>query len=115
MILLLVVQSVFHFCVDFVQSFSLFVERFFTGRVCATDVGVASLAKIRGIACVALGGSVPVGEQADDDLLSFSLCNGPMALQDAISNASQLIQHQTQQIVRLFCAGKRFHCSKSKL
>jgi len=70
--------------------------------------GVGAAAKRRGIPCVAIAGSV--GEGIDDlidvgIIAVFSLCRGPITLEDAMSRASALLFESTSQIIHLFTAG----------
>lgn len=70
--------------------------------------GVGAAAQRRGIPCVAIAGSVGEGI---DDLLDvgiiavFSLCCGPMTLENAMSRASDLLGGSAAQIMHLFTAG----------
>jgi UTP--glucose-1-phosphate uridylyltransferase len=71
---------------------------------------VAALARSHGVPCIAVGGSL--GDDAG--LLNahgidalFSLCPGPMALDDAIEHAGELLANATEQIVRCYLAGQR--------
>jgi glycerate kinase len=69
-----------------------------------TVAGVAKAAKAAGIPCVAICGSVE-GELAPicraGLTAAFSICNGPMMLEEAIKNASQLIEAATANVIRL--------------
>ncbi len=72
--------------------------------------GVGQRAKKAGVPCLALAGGVSgdisnlheVGIDA-----AFSLCSGPMTLDDAMKNGADLLAKATEQVLRAFLAGKR--------
>lgn len=72
--------------------------------------GVAERAKARGIPCVAIAGGI--GERRSDlssigiDAV-FSLCSGPMSLEQAIQGGPVLLAAATEQVVRCFFRGRR--------
>jgi glycerate kinase len=72
--------------------------------------GVAERAKARGIPCVAIAGGI--GERRSDlyplgiDAF-FSLCSGPMSLEQAIQGGPVLLAAATEQVVRCFFRGRR--------
>jgi glycerate kinase len=69
-------------------------------------IGVARLCKELGVPCIAIAGQVPVeiGFGADQGLTAvFSLCNGPMAMEDARANAESLLARAAWNIIR--CVG----------
>ena len=72
--------------------------------------GVGAAAKARGVPCVAIAGSV--GERLEDlhgagiDAV-FSLCPGPMTLESAMTNATELLARAAEQVVRIYLAGSR--------
>jgi UTP--glucose-1-phosphate uridylyltransferase len=71
---------------------------------------VAAMAQSHGIPCLAVAGSL--GDDAGVlnthgiDAL-FSLCPGPLTLDDAIEHAAALLADATEQIVRCYLAGQR--------
>ena len=74
-----------------------------------TAVGVARLAHSLGCPTLALAGSIGPGaeavlEQGIDAY--FSICPGPIALEEAISRAAELLENATAQAVRAFLAGR---------
>ena len=75
-----------------------------------TAVGVARLARSFGCPTLALAGSIGPGAE---DVLSegidayFSLCRGPMSLDDAMSQAAQLLEDAAEQATRAFLAGRK--------
>jgi glycerate kinase len=74
-----------------------------------TPVGVGRLARSLGCPTLALAGSIGPGaeavlEQGIDAY--FSICTGPMSLDDAMNQASELLARATEQAVRAFLAGQ---------
>ncbi len=72
--------------------------------------GVALRAKKQKIPCVVVAGSVgeklgELHEQGVDAV--FSLCAGPMSLQEAMQQAEHSISRATEQVLRCFLAGRR--------
>jgi len=71
--------------------------------------GVAERAKARGIPCLAIAGGIgegiaelhPIGIDA-----VFSLCPGPVALEQAMTSGPALLSAATQQVVRCFFSGR---------
>lgn len=75
--------------------------------------GVARWAKRAGIPCVAVAGSVEVEEKDFGFRITkcgiaavFSICPGPMSLEEAIENARRLAEHCGEQIGRLWRAAR---------
>ena len=71
--------------------------------------GVGMRAKAKNIPCIALAGSVGMNlgdlhEKGIDAV--FSLCSGPMSLQEAMDDAESCITRSTEQILRCFLAGR---------
>jgi glycerate kinase len=70
--------------------------------------GVAERAKARGVPCVAIAGSIgdgigalhPIGVDA-----LFSLCPGPMTLEQAMAQGQALLTATTEQVVRCYLSG----------
>lgn len=71
--------------------------------------GVGAAAKARGIPCIAIAGSVGAGL---DDLHAqgidavFSLCHGPVTLEEAMTHATEYLARAAEQAVRAFLAGR---------
>ncbi|PIE56227.1 MAG: glycerate kinase [Desulfobulbus propionicus] len=72
--------------------------------------GVARLARRHGIPCLAVAGS------RGQDLTSlhalginavFSLCPGPISLEEAMTNSTAMIRRATEQVLRCFLAGQK--------
>ncbi|WP_428938678.1 glycerate kinase family protein [Fontivita pretiosa] len=75
-----------------------------------TVIGVARLCKQRGVPCVALAGSVGEGVQpATDQGLDawFTITQGPMTVEQAISQAPQLLARTAESVLRLFQRSRR--------
>jgi glycerate kinase len=75
-----------------------------------TAVGVARLAHQLGCPTIALAGVIGPGsegvlEQGIDAI--FSVCPGPLSLDDALSRAEELLERATAQVVRCFLAACR--------
>lgn len=72
--------------------------------------GVAARAKKAGVPCLAIAGSIS-GDIGNLHALgldaAFSLCPGPMPLEEAIGNAGDLLASATAQALRAFLAGAR--------
>ena len=72
--------------------------------------GVGGRAKKHGVPCLALAGGL-LGDYANlHDIgidACFSICSGPMTLEDAMKNGSELLANATAQAFRAFLAGKR--------
>jgi glycerate 2-kinase len=74
-----------------------------------TAVGVARLARSLGCPTLALAGTLGDGAEAVLDQgidAVFSLCSGPMTLDEALSRAPTLLQRAAEQAVRCFLAGR---------
>lgn len=75
-----------------------------------TAVGVGRLARSLGCPVLALAGSIgPGAESTFDHGLDayFSICPGPIALDQAMARAAELLEEATAQAVRAFLAGRR--------
>jgi glycerate kinase len=75
-----------------------------------TAVGVARLARARGCPVIALAGTVGQGAEAvlsEGISAYFSICPGPISLDEAIGRAGELIEWSAEQAVRAFMAGRR--------
>jgi glycerate kinase len=71
--------------------------------------GVAERARISGIPCIAIAGSVGSGLDILHDLgihAVFSLCPGPVRLEQAMASASDYLAAVAEQAVRAFLAGR---------
>ena len=72
--------------------------------------GVAQRAKAQGVPCLVIAGSID-GSTADLYRIGidavFSLCPGPMSLQQAMEAAPTLLRSATEQAVRCFLSGRR--------
>ncbi len=71
--------------------------------------GVGAAAKARGVPCLALAGSVGTGLDALHEIgidAVFSLCPGPISLEQAMAEGKRLIADATEQAVRCFLAGR---------
>lgn len=74
-----------------------------------TAVGVARLARSLGCPTLALAGTLGPGADAvlgEGIDAIFSICNRPLSLDNAVANASELLEHATTQAVRCFLAGR---------
>ncbi len=74
-----------------------------------TAVGVARLARSLGCPTVALTGTIEPSARAvlDEGIDAyFSICPGPISLEDAIEHAGMLLERATEQVVRAFLAGR---------
>jgi glycerate kinase len=74
-----------------------------------TAVGVARLARSLGCPTLAIAGSIGPGaeavlEQGVDAY--FSICPGPVSVEEAIERASELLENATAQALRTFLAGR---------
>ena len=72
--------------------------------------GVGMRAKKHGVPCLALAGSLSGDFSGLHDIgidACFSLCSGPMSLDDAIANGAPLLADATEQAFRAFMAGRR--------
>lgn len=75
-----------------------------------TAVGVARLARSKGVPTIALAGTLGTGVemvQREGIDAYFSICSGPMSLEVAIGRADRLIEQATAQVVRAFLVGSR--------
>jgi glycerate kinase len=75
-----------------------------------TAVGVARLARSMGCPTLAIAGSI--GPGAEDVILEgidayFSLCPGPITLEEAIAEAAGLLERASEQATRAFLVGHR--------
>lgn len=69
-----------------------------------TPAGVADLARKHNIPVIALAGNI--GERAEELFEKgfasiFPICNGPMSLEESISNAEKLLIETSERVVRL--------------
>jgi len=72
--------------------------------------GVARRARAQGVPCFAIAGSLDDGLDALHGLgidAAFSLCPGPVTLEQSIADAAELLAAATEQVVRAFLAGRR--------
>jgi glycerate kinase len=70
--------------------------------------GVAALAKEQGIPCIAIAGSIgdDLGGLHHTGLTAvFSLCPGPVTLQEAMTKGADLLSRATEQVLRAYLAG----------
>lgn len=77
-----------------------------------TAVGVARLCREMNIPCIAVAGSIGTGAELvyDEGIDAFfSICDGPMPLEQAMENAAPLLMRTTANIIRLRQAGHK-HC-----
>jgi glycerate kinase len=77
-----------------------------------TVVGVARLAHSLGCPTIALAGTIGPGAEAvleQGVSAYFSLCPGPITLDQAISQAERLLESVSAQALRLFLAGRSTH------
>ena len=75
-----------------------------------TAVGVARLARSMGIPTFALAGTIGEGASATLEQgldAYFSICPGPIALDQAIARAGELLEEATAMALRAFLAGRR--------
>ncbi len=77
-----------------------------------TAVGVARLAHTMGCPTLAIAGTIGPGaeavlEQGVDAY--FSICPGPLSLDEAIARASELLENATAQVLRAFLSGRKKH------
>ncbi|MCC8189740.1 MAG: glycerate kinase [Planctomycetes bacterium] len=72
--------------------------------------GVGSRAKKHGVPCLALAGGL-LGDFANLHAIGiaacFSICSGPMTLEEAMKNGADLLANATAQALRAFLAGQR--------
>ncbi len=85
-------------------------EQLFFGK---GPYGVAETSKKYGVVCVAIAGmiddSLDLDRLYDVGITScFSLCPGPITLEDAMKNVKKHLKNITIQVVRLFCSGKGY-------
>jgi glycerate kinase len=74
-----------------------------------TAVGVARMARSRGCPVIALAGTIGEGAEAvlgEGIDAFFSICPGPITLEDAIRQAPELIERAAEQALRAFVAGR---------
>lgn len=74
-----------------------------------TAVGVARLARSLGVPCVAIAGVLGPGAEAvlEEGIDAyFSICPGPITLEDAVGRADVLLEAAARQVVRCFAAGR---------
>ncbi len=72
--------------------------------------GVGAAARARGVPCIAIAGSIGegLGELHDVGIDAvFSLCPGPVTLEDAMTRAAEYLARATEQAVRVFLARPR--------
>lgn len=71
--------------------------------------GVARTAMAAGVPCVAICGGVGEGGESLADIgieAVFSICSGPLSLAEAMRDAGGLLARRTEQVVRVFLAGR---------
>jgi glycerate kinase len=76
-----------------------------------TAVGVSRLARSMGIPTIALAGAIGRGAEAvlaEGIDAYFSICPGPIRIDDAIARAGPLLERATAQALRAFLAGGRY-------
>lgn len=73
-------------------------------------VGVARLARSLGVPCLAVAGTLGPGVEGvlnEGVDAVFSLCPGPIGLDEAVGRAAELLERAGEQAVRCFLAGRR--------
>ncbi|MFP4190924.1 MAG: glycerate kinase [Candidatus Hydrogenedentota bacterium] len=73
-----------------------------------TPAGVAALAKRHGVPAIAIAGALEPGYESLHDAgltAAFSLCNGPMTLEEALRNAAALLEATAFAVIRVWNAG----------
>ena len=78
---------------------------------------VARRARAAGIPCIAIAGSLGEGADALDDVgitAAYTLCRGPISLEDAMVNAARHLQETATQVIRTFCAGRETGILKAR-
>ncbi len=76
------------------------------GKVCA---GVARAARKAGAACAVISGSVTASRRELAEVgidAAFSICRGPLSLEEALKKAPELIEETTANLVAAFAAGR---------
>jgi glycerate kinase len=71
--------------------------------------GVARMAKVAGVPCIAICGRVGEGIESLYEIgidAVFSISNGPQSLAESIQDAGDLLARQTEQVIRTFFAGR---------
>ncbi len=74
-----------------------------------TAVGVARLAHALGCPALAIAGSIGPGAEAvleQGVTAYFSICPGPISLDEAITRAAELLERATAQVLRAFLSGR---------
>lgn len=74
-----------------------------------TLAGIATMAQQHQVPVIVIAGSLGYNYQAlynNGITAAFSLCNGPMSLQEAMQKTPQLLQERSRDIMRIFLAGK---------
>lgn len=73
-----------------------------------TAVGVGRLCKELGVPCVALAGSVEIGpDYASHGITaSASICNGPIPMDQAMKEASRLVENAAYNMMQIFLSGR---------
>ena len=72
--------------------------------------GVAERARARGVPCIAIAGGIGDGLESLHALgvsAVFSLCPGPVSLKQALAAGDDYLAAVTEQVVRVFLAGRR--------
>jgi glycerate kinase len=101
--------------IDIVLDAMRLRERLKTADLCLTGEGqldgqsvsgkaVSGVAKLCGelnVPCVAIGGSVGADFKCDGVTAAFSICDGPMTLEEAKGNAGTLVSRITTNVIRL--------------
>ncbi|WNR42642.1 glycerate kinase [Paenibacillus roseipurpureus] len=75
-----------------------------------TPMGIAQAAKLKGIPCIVLSGSLGKGIEKlyEHGVTSIhSIVNAPMSLQEAMSRTAELLAQKAEQVMLTFLAGKR--------
>jgi glycerate kinase len=77
---------------------------------------VARHARAAGIPCIVIAGSLGDGTDTLDDIgitAAYSLCRGPVSLEDAMLNAVSYLQETATEVIKTFCAGREAGVSAS--
>ncbi|WP_163335650.1 glycerate kinase [Desulfopila sp. IMCC35008] len=79
----------------------------FQTRFDKAPAGVARLANRYGIPCIAICGSIgeKIHELYETGIISvFSICSGPLSLQEAMDNGAELVEKTAEQVIRTYLA-----------
>jgi len=86
-------------------------------RTSEAPAAVAQLARAQGVPCIAIAGMLDKSAYGLHDTgidAMFSLCPGPVPLENALANAADYLADTTEQVIRCYRTAQSFRETRGK-